>query len=187
MFLKNFVYEGDLMMKKMLILAMVLALATSASAVSVSVVSGGLSAIDVAPGATVVVDLVSDTDCTGIVAFNVSGDAALTLPSNGTFNSFLDFVTSDALADLEAISTATSGSIAAGSSIFSFSFVAPTVVGTYNIDTGFDADWVSFFDAAAVDQWANVVDGDSLAVTVVPEPMTIALLGLGGLFLRRRK
>lgn len=28
---------------------------------------------------------------------------------------------------------------------------------------------------------------DSVAVNVIPEPMTIALLGLGGLFLRRRK
>ena len=33
--------------------------------------------------------------------------------------------------------------------------------------------------------WVNVLDTQS--VTVVPEPMTIALLGLGGLFLRRRK
>jgi len=28
---------------------------------------------------------------------------------------------------------------------------------------------------------------DTLAITVLPEPMTIGLLGLGGLFLRRRK
>jgi len=29
-------------------------------------------------------------------------------------------------------------------------------------------------------------DGDTLTVNVVPEPMTMALLGLGGLFLRKR-
>lgn len=28
---------------------------------------------------------------------------------------------------------------------------------------------------------------DTLSITIIPEPMTIALLGLGGLFLRRRK
>lgn len=42
--------------------------------------------------------------------------------------------------------------------------------------------------ATALNLYAN--DGvtllDSAAITVIPEPMTIALLGLGGLFLRRR-
>ncbi len=28
---------------------------------------------------------------------------------------------------------------------------------------------------------------DSVAITIIPEPMTVILLGLGGLFLRRRK
>jgi len=34
---------------------------------------------------------------------------------------------------------------------------------------------------------ADVTSTNSLVLTVIPEPMTIALLGLGGLFLRRRK
>ena len=33
----------------------------------------------------------------------------------------------------------------------------------------------------------NVTLGSSVPVNVIPEPMTVALLGLGGLFLRRRK
>ena len=33
----------------------------------------------------------------------------------------------------------------------------------------------------------SIIDGSSLALTVVPEPMTIGLLGLGALLLRRRK
>ena len=31
------------------------------------------------------------------------------------------------------------------------------------------------------------VPADSVAITIIPEPMTIVLLGLGGLFLRRCK
>jgi hypothetical protein len=35
------------------------------------------------------------------------------------------------------------------------------------------------------DDWVNTAD--TLDITIIPEPMTIALLGLGGLFLRRRR
>lgn len=31
------------------------------------------------------------------------------------------------------------------------------------------------------------VPADSVAITIIPEPMTVILLGLGGPFLRRRK
>jgi hypothetical protein len=42
-------------------------------------------------------------------------------------------------------------------------------------------------DAFANDITSSVTYGGALEIHVVPEPMTIALLGLGGLFLRRRK
>jgi len=35
--------------------------------------------------------------------------------------------------------------------------------------------------------WDGVANDDAELITVVPEPMTMALLGLGGLFLRRRR
>jgi len=38
-----------------------------------------------------------------------------------------------------------------------------------------------------IDGANGVLKGESQEVKVIPEPMTIALLGLGGLFLRRRK
>ena len=53
------------------------------------------------------------------------------------------------------------------------------------IPAGAEVDDVFSFDTLDGD-WIVLQDG-ALAVTVVPEPITMALLGLGGLFLRRRK
>jgi len=79
-----------------------------------------------------------------------------------------------------------------------FKFVA-TSDSTWTEDTDVDeGNWFTFSlsnkSGASLDDIYNVqiLDGSfgilsSYQVKVVPEPMTIALLGLGGLFLRRRK
>ena len=180
------------MMKKMLILIVVLALSTSASAVMVSAVSGGSATIDVAPGATVVVDLVSDTLCTalmdtGTAGWWVTADSGIGLPTNGTFDSSLDQVTSDALSRLYAGTSSGTAYIDIGDSIFQFSVTAPTGLGTYDVDMNVNSETASFFDELGAEHYDDLVQGGSLAITVIPEPMTIALLGLGGLFLRRKK
>ena len=68
--------------------------------------------------------------------------------------------------------------------------------GLINLDLSINAltEYADYTNAAGdnsypLNSFAAMLDGQlgDLAVTVVPEPMTIALLGLGGLFLRRRK
>jgi hypothetical protein len=65
-------------------------------------------------------------------------------------------------------------------------------------DIAVGVQWTADFDATGLTQGQSatlsIYDGrigystaDTLTVNVVPEPLTIALLGLGGLFLRRRK
>ena len=181
------------MMKKLLILFIVLSLATEASAVSVSAISGSAPVI-LMQGTTITVDLVSDTDMTGIgdteegyAGWWITADAGVGLPSNGTFDSFLDTVTSNALSRLFAISTATSGYIAPGDPFFSFSVTAPSTNGDYDVIVNFSTAYASFWDDTATDRYADLVSGTNLTITVIPEPMTIALLGLGGLLLLGRR
>ena len=107
--LQIFIQEGDSMMKKLLILFVVLALAASASAADVYVdaESGGYNAVTVQQGATVVVDLVCNIDMTGIgdtdlgdEGWWVTADSGVTLPASGTFDDVLNSVTSSALTRL---------------------------------------------------------------------------------------
>jgi len=174
------------MMKKILILVIALALGISAGATAVTV---GLQASDltVYAGDAVTIDLISDTACTGIDEFNITADAGIALPANGIFNGGFDWEIiglSTSLDDIEGFTTSASGPITAGIWIFRFDVV---VNATGDVILGYDPDWVSFFDGNAVDRWQDVVVGGPLTITVIPEPMTIALLGLGGLLLRRRK
>ena len=51
---------------------------------------------------------------------------------------------------------------------------------TWNFIAATDGSTLLYFEGGNV-------GSDDIAITEVPEPMTMALLGLGGLFLRRKK
>lgn len=184
-------------MKKLLVLFVVLALATSVSATDVYVdaESGGSNAITVLQGATVVVDLTSNTICGGIgdteegeAGWWVTADVGITLPATGDFNDILDTVTSNSLTRLFAIYSGTSEiGVPVGEPIFTFSLTAPSTNGDYDITVNYSATYAAFWDEGANDRYADLIAGTDLTITVIPEPMTIALLGLGGLLLRRKK
>jgi hypothetical protein len=73
-----------------------------------------------------------------------------------------------------------------GSPLFSFDFTAPLSITSPTVVT------LSLYENSYFDAEWNMVTGSDLilntkGVTIIPEPATIMLLGLGGLLLRRRK
>ena len=78
-----------------------------------------------------------------------------------------------------------------------FYFIAATTPGltevfagewfTFDVTIPTDAASSTTFGIDILDGSFGVVQDAALSIHVIPEPMTMALLGLGGLFLRRRK
>ena len=61
-------------------------------------------------------------------------------------------------------------------------------VAVMTIDTAGLADGIYEIYTYTQDQWtSSLAENATFTLTVIPEPMTMGLLGLGGLFLRRRK
>ena len=58
---------------------------------------------------------------------------------------------------------------------------------TFDLEVAADAEVDDTYDISLLTESWSEIGSSIFTVTVVPEPMTIALLGLGGLFLRRRK
>ena len=161
------------MMKKLLVLMLVLGIASAASAA----LTWSTSAVSVTQTGSVTVQLVGDTiagsysvDATAIPVANISvvalagaGDESSVYQYPQGHASFAGFVW------LQVLDTAEPFNAVIGDQFDVTLSGTGLAAGTYMIDGDYYG--------------ANPM----LAFTVIPEPMTLGLLGLGGLFLRRRK
>ncbi len=154
-------------MKKMLTLVVILSIASLANADLISISGFSVSGVTISVNGTITNDsaLALWTDnATALSNFVVGSDVIVPLEASGEFFPIT------------------------GGDIYNLSTFATS--GKYPI-TGelLKAD----FAAGTVHVYAQEYNGDGIAVgdistyTFVPEPVTMALLGLGGLFLRRRK
>jgi len=187
-------------MKKLLALVLVLAVASSASAVPISlqgyyfemvidapavIYPGNTVSVEIFAGEAAVPEMLS-------TVLNVSAAAsisAITISNPGAWSWLNE--NNGATASGDGYNVFVDGTlpaaIASGESIYSFSFTM-LAVSTFTIDA-VSGSWGTFAGAVGPDDaWYSAGAQYGLPyVIVVPEPMTLCLLGLGGLFLRRRR
>jgi len=191
-------------MKKLLIMLVLLAMAGAANAASVWFQVDPQDAADsYMPSDIITINLVADFGV-GSVSLNIGADGgsaeavgalnaklatALAPYYNGTLRNTLNILISD-IAGGAAFGQPTP---AAGEVLYSFEFhvpdVPPSTIITINDVTGpnpFGGAPMSTA-VASPDYMVYLTDILPVEIHVIPEPMTIALLGLGGLFLRRRR
>ncbi len=169
-------------MKRLLLLMLVLGMASGANGVLIQVDGQDPGqAIDIAEGVTSVISIVSEDTSSwlGYIIVEDGGTGALTVAVN-----------LDAAGDMGAVSAYAGAGWGAGYELtvaMGQGGVPAIAVGpqfTINYSGGVLGDTVtiSLFIGPEYE-----VPADSVDITIVPEPMTVILLGFGGLFLRRRK
>ena len=201
------------MMKKLLVLALVLGMATvSQAAISFTATGAVGNQLTVTAGATITINIVADGTCYGLemtavesASVDSSGHATAIVDKGGMISS-IALGTGQSWADTAVLADSgnydgalvawagTYGTTAAGTTLMSFVYVvgstpgywvAPMVEGIANLPFN------SVDVADSVGGYGNILNQSDHVLMgglqLVPEPMTIALLGLGGLFLRRRK
>ena len=183
--------EGDgKMMKKLLVLMLVLGLASSASALVVDLRADDVDtlAVTLTPlSPTVEVSMYSDTGVAGNYFRVLTVDTAGTAGGIGTFTALTPtanagpdasvttpyFYSWAYLIEAKDADPGTDPPLVAGEH-FSFDYTATLFDGSQQI-----------IDLRVRDQAWTLIE--SMVITQIPEPTTIALLGLGSLFLRRRR
>ena len=173
-------------MKKLLILVLVLGLCSTANALltDIEIDVGGSHAgatYDVVTGTTVSTEIYSgNTD---------SGYAYLTFQDNSLYSLANGAVTSNA-GDQGSITGPMTYPTYFPGVQFVMLGVSATASGTITPGTMLTLDFTagsSTGTVAVILLDESMVTYDTMTINIVPEPMTIALLGLGGLFLRRRR
>ena len=188
-------------MKKLLIFMLVLGMASAASAVNTAwfeTVSN-----EVTPSQDIAIMVKADFDVLGL-DLAVDGPPAASLGSHGLHEALLrstfpnqGIVVNDGTLLIRGISGAdpTFVGVPAGEVVYSFMYHVPDEPPSTQITITSTGDW---FDPTPppsdvktlltdVQSGPSVTSLTPLVLHIIPEPMTIALLGLGGLFLRRRK
>ena len=176
------------MMRKLITVLIVLGMASVVNAAVVLSIDGSTtqSEISLAASETFVLGLVSDSSTTGFVSSYFALIAPASLPDGSlgtpiadltgeTLFSVIQTYSDATLGDGYAMTPATMGNIPAGT-WYTMTYTQnlanyPVVITLYGDD------------GTGAPDAGNEID----MVTVIPEPATIALLGLGGLLLRRRR
>lgn len=199
------------MSSKFLILMFTLAVVSLANAVTVSIVSGGLSAIYANAGDTVYVDVVCDTtvavNFTANVKEETTSAAGHSTATVGTLNSKFDCLNYPGVApncrvqmvdgsDLYILVRLIQGEICDGSSSIAageklYQNMAVTLPASAAVGDMFTIDFAIGMPVGGPPPYNLLIDSavpakNTLLITIVPEPMTIALVGLGSLALLRK-
>ena len=167
-------------MKKFVVLMLVLGMVSMASA-TLTIVE---SAVDVVDGGSTTITLASDTTSGwGMYIKAPSGSTGITAITEISNNAG-----DDGYANIHTNNTyAASGywDIAASDASDPFTSIVPGNQFTVTIDDGGLASGGTYLIELRTYGWT--AGGDSIVVSVIPEPATMCLLGLGGLLLRRKK
>jgi hypothetical protein len=195
------------MMKKLLVLVLILAFASAASAYSVWLEVDPLDVeTSYLPSEIITINLVSDLHMSSF-SFCVSATGGTVVGTGienpaghdaGTIHPLFDLMPDNGLVVNSggALFTGAKASIftmmdppaPALTVMYSFEFHVPEVEASTDI-TIYDVaykNYTGFIDGELTQPLA-FTDATDAVIHVTPEPMTIALLGIGGLFLRRRK
>jgi len=169
-------------MKKLLIFMLVLGMASAANAVLTDIqidVAGSHvgTSFDVVVGQTISLEIYSGNTDTGLAYLGFEDNGLYTFgtpvvtPNAGDKGSVFGPYVWEGYNEVElTVSKTASGTVTPGTMLL-WPITAGSSVGTIDVYL----------------QDEDVLTKDTLTLNIIPEPMTVLLLGLGGLFLRRRK